>query len=1138
MPRRRPQNALGQQASRYNNAPQPWDALKNELEDLLGQVQDQITEFEGDSPYETTQNIDVARSMSGTEQMELRRQEALFNVQTAVNRLGGKQEKPKKKKKKKNQNAVRNSNSNKLDDAIAQIRASTQQIDASELADARHLRSTSQPFRREAARPDRPPQNQDRQTQNIAELTGQIEGLHRSVRDLAGQMPAGDSFSRIENQISQLSANIGEHQTPQADALSDQLDNLQYALERLAELQVRQIGHIEQLKTSDTNQDSQAGQERIEKSIRAIYEKFDTLEQSIDRPNSSIETIAKGIGSIARAVDGMQKHHDQDQSYAQNQAILAQIESVSQRLSAMDQGQNGSLTGDVKREMQGLRGQLVNALEPRFTALESRLDDFATQGGLPNIAPDHSDLSARLEEMEDRITQAISGIADIQSSNSGSDGSDKTVSALKAMEARLSETLSQIHRTGSQVSAGDDVTPVALQAMEQRISDAIERLHGQLPNDSADRFDGLRAIENKLTSSLKRLETLSTKSISAQPPALQNHIAPARVVAEPEIKTAPKPIPTPQKVTEPAVSDELVASAKPKFVPLSQAKDTPPLPRSSLATAQAETPAPMPVGRVEPEVRTAREEPTQDRSRESFIAAARRASLERSNEAEPKPNGGLLGRALERIKAVKTPKPDTDDAEALNETTSKHEPQIEQPPAIKEHSQSNEQVDERAKTLSVGPEPARPQSLAKAPKPRSTFESDDDDDQDTQELLDAQGQESFLTRNRQPILLAASVVVIIAMTANLVLDKGTTDSTQEIPTGLESADVSEAPRQISLTEVETALNGQQTMPNEMAALTDMASLSDQDIALTAPTPQIVDSSTITASIPKSPISVSMPNEEVGPVALREAAANGDPRAQYEVAMIYSEGKAVAKDSQAAFKWFERAAANGYAAAQYRLGTAYEHGMGVERNLEQAKLWYLRSAEAGNRMGMHNLAALNASAPDEERDFNAAARWFEEAAKRGVLDSQFNLGMLYARGLGVSQDFGLSYKWFSIAAQSGDKDAAKARDDVARSIDAAQMQSIKQELEKWQFTPINLIANYAPIGTWSKSFNPGEEIGAQKIVLNVQIALSKLGFDLGKPDGVIGPKTREAIRQFERTLGMGESGKINPRLLTVLSSQPV
>jgi localization factor PodJL len=288
----------------------------------------------------------------------------------------------------------------------------------------------------------------------------------------------------------------------------------------------------------------------------------------------------------------------------------------------------------------------------------------------------------------------------------------------------------------------------------------------------------------------------------------------------------------------------------------------------------------------------------------------------------------------------------------------------------------------------------------------------------------------------------------------------------------------------------------------------------------------------------SPVKVEMPPEGIGPLDLREAAAGGDARAQFEVAAIYTEGRAVPQDFAAAAMWYERAAAQGFAPAQYRLGSLYENGDGVDKDLNAAKLWYERAAEAGNRMSMHNLAALYAGGELGKQQFDSAAKWFEEAASRGMTDSQFNLGMLYARGLGVTQNLENSFKWFGIAALSGDKDAAKARDDMARSLDADTVGRLTSEIQTFKPLAIDLPANFAPIGTWAKSFDPGEAIAARDIVASVQLALGKLGFDIGTPDGVSGPKTSDAIKAFERATGMSETGQINPRLLAVLGSQPV
>jgi len=156
----------------------------------------------------------------------------------------------------------------------------------------------------------------------------------------------------------------------------------------------------------------------------------------------------------------------------------------------------------------------------------------------------------------------------------------------------------------------------------------------------------------------------------------------------------------------------------------------------------------------------------------------------------------------------------------------------------------------------------------------------------------------------------------------------------------------------------------------------------------------------------------------------------------------------------------------------------------------------------------------------------------------MTDSQFNLGMLYARGLGVEQDFEQSYKWFALAARNGDADAAKARDDMAKSLSAEAVSRINGEVASFKATPIDLAANFAPLGTWSDKFEPGAAITTRDVVIKVQQALAKLGYDIGTPDGVAGPKTAAAVKAFETGTGMSESGTINPRLLAVLGSQPV
>ena len=204
-----------------------------------------------------------------------------------------------------------------------------------------------------------------------------------------------------------------------------------------------------------------------------------------------------------------------------------------------------------------------------------------------------------------------------------------------------------------------------------------------------------------------------------------------------------------------------------------------------------------------------------------------------------------------------------------------------------------------------------------------------------------------------------------------------------------------------------------------------------------------------------------------PQALRDAAAAGDPAAQYELAARLAEGRTVTRDPHAAAQWYERAASQGFPPAQYRLGSVYEKGIGVTRDQALAKAWYKKAAEAGNARAMHNLAVLIAEGAGIKPDYSEAADWFQKAAQFGVKDSQYNLAILYARGMGLAQDLGQSWFWFSLAAQQGDADAAKKRDEVAAKMDAKALAAQTAVLANFHAATPDPAANDvpAPPGGW-------------------------------------------------------------------------
>jgi len=279
-----------------------------------------------------------------------------------------------------------------------------------------------------------------------------------------------------------------------------------------------------------------------------------------------------------------------------------------------------------------------------------------------------------------------------------------------------------------------------------------------------------------------------------------------------------------------------------------------------------------------------------------------------------------------------------------------------------------------------------------------------------------------------------------------------------------------------------------------------------------------------------PMSLPLPPPDLGSLPLRQAAAQGDARAQYAIALRYALGQGTPQNLTEAARWLERAASAGLAPAQYRLGAMYERGQGVAKDLGRARSWYQAAAEKGNVKAMHNLAVNSSGREDGGADYALASKWYGEAASYGLADSQFNLGILAEHGLGMPKNLAEAYKWFALAADGGDEEVAKRRDLIKRELDPAGLADAERSVGAWTAKKAAPEAN--------EVLEPQEwaEASAQtnaSLVTRAQGLLNRLGYDLGVPDGLMGARTREAIKSFERKNGLEETGKVTIPLVTKL-----
>jgi TPR repeat protein len=178
--------------------------------------------------------------------------------------------------------------------------------------------------------------------------------------------------------------------------------------------------------------------------------------------------------------------------------------------------------------------------------------------------------------------------------------------------------------------------------------------------------------------------------------------------------------------------------------------------------------------------------------------------------------------------------------------------------------------------------------------------------------------------------------------------------------------------------------------------------------------------------------------------LRTLAEAGDPKAQLILGLQYLDGSGTKNDG-AAFAWLSRAAARNEPVAQYEMGVMYENGRGVRADPVQAFKWLESAALKGNRRAIHSLATAYTEGRGTEKNMSEAARWYGRAAELGSVNDQFNLGVLFERGMGITQSLPDAYKWYAIAAAQGDKEsqsriaaiaAMLAPDDLAAAQAAA------------------------------------------------------------------------------------------------------
>jgi len=162
--------------------------------------------------------------------------------------------------------------------------------------------------------------------------------------------------------------------------------------------------------------------------------------------------------------------------------------------------------------------------------------------------------------------------------------------------------------------------------------------------------------------------------------------------------------------------------------------------------------------------------------------------------------------------------------------------------------------------------------------------------------------------------------------------------------------------------------------------------------------------------------------------IKAAAEDGFSKAQYNLAVLYRDGRGTLPSQELYRKWMEASAAQEFSLALFTLGLDYDVGRGVARDLPRALGYYERAANAGDTMAAYNAGQLHLMGEGSiPANPVKAIRFLEMSAAANEGKALMTLGYMYEAGYKARQDVNLSRDYYYRAEAAGEPAAAEAID---------------------------------------------------------------------------------------------------------------
>ena len=290
---------------------------------------------------------------------------------------------------------------------------------------------------------------------------------------------------------------------------------------------------------------------------------------------------------------------------------------------------------------------------------------------------------------------------------------------------------------------------------------------------------------------------------------------------------------------------------------------------------------------------------------------------------------------------------------------------------------------------------------------------------------------------------------------------------------------------------------------------------------------------------------------------RLSAGQGFAKAQLNLGHMYAVGNGVARDDEEAARWYHKAAIQGFAEAQYNLGVRYYGGSGVTRNNVLAHMWAslavanstgktqesaadLRDAVASRmtpteiskahqlarewRPGVKVAAVAPSIAPSREPPATAAPE------RTGVdIESRLRtLRNLYDQGLITDKEYYEKREQLLLSMFPA-KDNLKVRGGKPTAVVGEGRSGAAGEMRPEKKPPVPESFVKSGAGVVALGGGPQEarrgvvDRGSRAYIKWVQRSLNQILGTRLDVDGVMGRRTRNVLRSFQRQAGLAVDG---------------